>query len=401
MRGKLLRISLVLNVSLIVALAVIATRRSDSAPSIVTKTMPDESHIRAIPPREQPVPAAIDTGTHHLEWIACVRAAGLADNVLARMVQVNFEERWQKRLEELQERYDRGEIEEDQDWAALNQEHDVELDRELHEALGEDGFQKWNQENTLASLNLRKAGLSTDETGRICDWQKELQRQFRALDKSEKEGQLDHAEATKQREELQSAFDQRIKTLLGDQRYAETKGDGEARELRRNLRTLNPSDTQFDQLLEAQKHWAEQRAELDRQLQQNKFQGAAYEEQIQAIDAAREGEYQRVLGTNGYNLFQRNQDWRYSRMTQNAKAWSLENEQIDYCYSTLKYYEKVTADYRNQANTMERQGEAMDWDAINQNLSQFSQQTARSLRDYLGEDRFRKMKQSDLWPFDE
>ena len=318
MRGKLLGISLVLNVSLIVAIAIITTRRSDSAPSIVAKTGPDESPIKARPEREQPAPVATDTGARHMEWIACLRAAGLSDKVLARMVQVDFEERWQKRLDELQERFDRGEREYDQAWAALNQEHEIELDRELHQALGEDGFSKWDQANTLANLNLSKAGLSADEAGRIYDWQKELQRQFRALDQSEKEGQLDHAEAAKQREDLQAAFDQRIKTLLGDKRYADTKGDGEARELRRNLRTLNPSDTQFDQLLEAQRHWAEQRADLDRQLQQNKFQGAAYEEQIQAIDAAREAEYQRVLGTNAYDLFQRNQDWRYSRMTQNA-----------------------------------------------------------------------------------
>jgi hypothetical protein len=50
---------------------------------------------------------------------------------------------------------------------------------------------------------------------------------------------------------------------------------------------------------------------------------------------------------------------------------------------------------------LESQGQAVDWNAVNENLSQFSRQTARSIRDFLGEERFQKMKQSQLWPFDE
>ena len=72
---------------------------------------------------------------------------------------------------------------------------------------------------------------------------------------------------------------------------------------------------------------------------------------------------------------------------------------IDYVYRTICYYEKSVQDYQQQVQTFDQQGQAIDPDTVKKNLQQFSQQTEQTLRNYLGDDRFYKLKQNGIIKF--
>lgn len=55
--------------------------------------------------------------------------------------------------------------------------------------------------------------------------------------------------------------------------------------------------------------------------------------------------------------------------------------------------------YQRQARALEAQGQAVDWDAVNNNVQQFAQQTEQTLRKYPGDERFNKIKSNDIFPF--
>jgi hypothetical protein len=336
--------------------------------------------------------AARPTATSNWEaWIEQLRAAGAPDKVLARVVLASFDERWERRFDEVQQKFNRGEVDYEA-LSTLSRERDREQERELRNTLGEEGFKRWDQENTLRFMNLTRIPLTASETNALYDLHKGLQQQFRDLEQARDAGEMDDADFNERQNRAQAEYDQRLKTLLGDKRYATMQGldDVGAGELRRNLRSVNASDAQFEALLQAQREWTERRAELDRQLQSNQSLNIAYEDQIKALDQARDLEYQRVLGTNAFDTFQKSQDARYVKMKRYANTWGIDDASIDYIYGTLKYYEKSIEDYQQQARALEEQGQTVDWDAVNHNLHQ----------SYLGQERYGRLKRNELFSFE-
>ncbi len=111
-------------------------------------------------------------------------------------------------------------------------------------------------------------------------------------------------------------FNQQLKTLLGDERYAKSQGvdDGAAAaNLKQDLAKVNPSDSQFQDLLKAQQQLNDRRSAVDKQFQDDPS-SADYTAQLKALDDQRDQEYQRVLGTNVFATFQKQQDLDYSKM---------------------------------------------------------------------------------------
>lgn len=123
--------------------------------------------------------------------------------------------------------------------------------------------------------------------------------------------------------------------------------------LRQKARGLNPVDSQLEAMAEAERKWNQQRAELERQLR--------------ALDAARDQEYQQVLGTNDFDQLQKNQDRRYRLLKRHANSWSLSDSDIDYVYSLLH-----------------QDGSSRD-------------EIEQSLRSYLGPERFDRLRKNDLF----
>jgi hypothetical protein len=165
--------------------------------------------------------------------------------------------------------------------------------------------------------------------------------------------------------------------------------------LQHELAKVDPSDSQLKELLKAQQQWDARRSELDKKFEDN--QGSpAYAEQIKALEQEQEQEYRRVLGTNVFDTFRKEQDAAYSTMKKYETLWGLDNGKIDYVYSTLKYFEKSVEDYQAQARALEAKGQIVDWDAANKNLQQFADQTRQALQHYLGNDSFDKLQRNGV-----
>jgi hypothetical protein len=322
-----------------------------------------------------------------------LRAAGVPNRILARVVQADFDEQWDRRVEECGGDADK--------LAALQIAKEREEEAEMRASLGEESFKQWDQENMLREANLGKTQLTASEADSLYGMKKKLQQRRWDLEQARLKGEMDDAEINDAYDQAYSAFNQQMKALLGDERYAKSQGvdDGAAAaNLRHDLAKLNPSDSQFQELLKAQQQWNERRSQLDQQFQDDPS-SAAYAEQIKALDAARDQDYQRVLGTNVFDTFQKEQDGGYSKMKRYESIWGLDDHKIDYVYGTMKYYEKSVQDYQDRARALEAQGQSVDWDAVNKNLKQFAEQTQQSLQNYLGQDRFDKMQRNGVFQF--
>ena len=313
------------------------------------------------------------------------------------MVLAELDEDWQKRFDEAAlNSYGNPDA-----LAALHLEQEKDTEAQMRAALGEAGFKQWDQARLLREANIGKIQLTSTEADAIYDLKKTLQQRSRDLEQARLDGDMDDAEINDATDKAYSEFNQQMKTLLGDERYAKSQGldDGGAT-LRQDLAKANPSDSQFADLLKAQQQLDERRSELDKQFQDNPS-SPDYAAQVKALDDARAQEYQRVLGTNVFDTLQKSQDIGYSKMKKYENIWGLDDSKIDYVYGTIKYYEKSVQDYQTQAAALASQGQSVDWDAAKKNLQQFSQQTQQALQGYLGPDSFSKMQRNGVFQFNQ
>src|SRR5262245_20974065 len=225
------KLSVGLNLVLISAVILLVARRAGGP----DHSVPITEHPAAIsnapapiasPPNPRaisPVTNKIAAGSDCKHWIESLRAAGIPNRVLVKVVLADFEDRWQKREDELQQKYNRGEVDADA-MSALQDEREREEEKELRAALGDDGYKEWDRERTLGSLNLRSIKVSAAETNSIYAMQKDLQRRFQELEQSRRKGDLDEADFAELQSKAQNNFDERLKALLGDDRYAATQG---------------------------------------------------------------------------------------------------------------------------------------------------------------------------------
>jgi hypothetical protein len=251
----------------------------------------------------------------------------------------------------------------------------------------------------LREANQGKIQLSASETDQAYDfWKKRQQRQL-DLEQAKVQGTMDPADINDATDTAAAEFKQQMKNLLGDDRYAQSQQADEAAtaaSFRQDIAQANPSDSQFQELLKTQQQWNDQRSALDKQFQDDPS-SPDYADQIQALNDARDQEYQRVLGTNAFDAIQKQQDPGYSQMKKYETLWGLDDNQINSVYASIKYYEQGAQDYQSQARTLEVQGQTVDWNAVNQNLQQFADQTQQALQNYVGQDAFNKMRRNGVF----
>jgi hypothetical protein len=398
--------SLVLNVILAVTVVVLVLHKSERAPApsateVSPGKMTNETPMTNGTPvlTSQPKLARytdIASASDRRRWLVDqLRAAGVPNNVLARVVLSDLEEHWERSFEEF-----RGDADK---MTALQLEHDMGKDAEMRAALGEEGFKLWDQGNMLREANIGKIPLTASETNALYDLKKKLQQRHWDLEQARLKGEMDDAEINDASDKAYSEYNQQMKALLGDERYAKSQGvdDGAAvANLQQDLAKVNPSDSQFQDLLKAQQQWNESRSKLDQQFQDDPS-SAAYADQIKALDEARDQQYQRVLGTNVFDTLQKEQDGGYSKMKKYENVWGLDDSKVDSVYGTIKYYEKSVQDYQAQARALEAQGQSVDWDAVNKNLQQFAQQTQQALQNYLGQDSFNRLQRNGVFQFNQ
>ena len=392
--------SLVLNAVLVAAIVLLVLHKSERKPppsthDIIPAKITNEMPVFTSQPK-LPQYTNIASASDRRRWLVDqLRAMGVPNNVLARIVLSDLDEGWDRRFEESYGDADT--------MAALQQEQERDEETEMRAALGEEGYKLWDQEKQLREVNIGKIQFTASETNAVYDLKKKLQQRLRDLEQARLKGEMDDAEISDATDKAYSEFNQQMKALLGDERYAKSQGlDDEtaAVNLRQDLAKVSPTDSQLQELLKAQQKLNDSRAELDRQFQDDPS-SKAYADQVKALAEARDQAYQQVLGTNVFDTLQKEQDAGYSRMKKYENTWGLDDNSIDYVYSSIRNYEQSVQDYQTQARALEAQGQSVDWDAANKNLQQFAEQTQQSLQNYLGQDRFNKMQRNSVFQFNQ
>jgi hypothetical protein len=330
-------------------------------------------------------------------WLAALRDAGAPDKIIANVAIADFENRWEAKERELQEKFDAGEVDADA-LTRAETEHTAEREQALHTALGEAGYRQWDKENTLGEMHLGGVKLSEAESDSLYDLRKTLAQSRRDLEQAAREGTIDETDLSQQLSALQTQCEARIRALLGDDRYAAMNNspDPISADLRRKTRDIHPTDDQLGELATAQKQWNEQRAALAHQLESAQLTPEQHDAQMQAIDAARDQAYQRALGTNQFAEFQKTQDPNYQAMRHYSAAWQLTDSDIEYLYRTLQNSRASISSYQQQAQALQGQGRAVDWNSVQKNILQFSTQQEQTLQNYLGDERFKKLEQNNI-----
>ena len=321
-----------------------------------------------------------------------LRAKGVPENVLARFALTDIEEGWASRFDAC-----RGDQEK---LAAIQLQHDMGLDAEMRQALGESAFRHWDQNNMLKEAMLgSRMQLTTSEANAIYDAKKALQRRQWELDQARQNGAMDDAQVSAASAKAYSDFGEQMKAAMGEARYAEAmRGDDGTSALKDNLAKVNANPSQADQLLAFQQQMADRRSSLDKEFQSDPS-SELYAQRIKTLDEEQQEEYRRVLGDGVFDAMQKEQDGSYMKMKKYGATWGLDDGKIDSVYGAIKYYQKQVEDYQDQAHLMEAQGQHVDWDGVNQKLQQFAQATQQELRQDLGQDRFNRMQQNGVFPF--
>jgi len=391
-RGVLHRTFLLLNVGLAVCIGILVLREVRQTPAIAPTAAPapTKQFVQAAPaaPHYPDSAAAAD----QRRWLVDqLRAMGVPNQVLARIVMKDLDRRWNKYATQVSLQC-RGNPEV---LGALNLDIEAKRDGEMRAALGEEGFMQWDTDNMRREFNRGKVELSPAESGVAYALWKKLQQRDLALRQLKFKGDIDEADAGDAYAKDLAAYQQEMKTLLGDARYAQSQdvsATATAASLRQELASANPSESQFQELLQTEQQWNELRARLAKQPHDD----GQYEQSLKDLDEARDEEYRRVLGADAFDALQKQEDPSYTAMKKYENLWGLDDTKIDYVYGALKYYQKSIDDYQASAREVEQSGQTVDWDAVKKNLQQFAQQTQQSLQNYLGPDGLDKLQRNGV-----
>jgi hypothetical protein len=351
-----LAMSLTLNAILIGALFFAPERQSapgDDLPPAGPISSLRESHTTSGAEQiQKSAEASRSRGSNGPAWqqsLHQLRDAGVPHDVLAGLVISDFEIRWQKQLRELEQRYQAGAVSEDER-ARFEARRDEEQERALRAALGDEGFRQWDKAYSLRDLDVVELQLSSSQTDALYQLRKDRALEDRMLADALRNGEIDETAYNEQQSAAQQEYDQQFKMLLGDERYEALQDSEEGMEgaLRQRVKSLNLADSQFEVMVEAARKWNRQRAELARRAQQAPDQREVYEQQLRALDAARDREYEHVLGTNDFDQLQKHQDRRYQLLKRQANTWSLSESDIEYIYSSVRHYRGMSPHSRDQ-----------------------------------------------------
>lgn len=334
---------------------------------------------------QPPLPryAEFKSASDRRHWlIDQLREMGVPNEVLGRVARVDFEVQWDSRFDACHADMDK--------MAAVQLQMNLSKDAEMRAALGEKDFKQWDQNYMLWEAMSTKVDVTATEADAIYGLKKKLQQRQLDLEQARLKGTMDDAEINRATDSAYSEFNDKLKAVLGDDRYAKSQQIDDAftsDSLRYQLASANPTDAQFQELSKVEKDWNQAQRDLDPS-------SPDYLEKLKAVNDAREQEYQRVLGVDAFNNLRKQEDSSYIAMKKYETLWGLDDSKIDYVYSAMKQYQKSVDDYQSQISALRAQGKSMDWAAVNSKLQQSMAQTQQSLQDYLGKDSFNKLQRN-------
>lgn len=389
------RLSVGLNVALLVVAVLLVGRRQPAAESMPPSAMrptaePMKVRVGAI--------AQARGGTGHLSRAAVARfeQAGVPRTILADIVRHDFRLRWNKRIAELENRYAPKQPPK-REYIALQRRHDEEQIRELKELLGDDGYLAWDKEETLRKLNFEEVPMNAAESDQAYRLEKQLDDKLHELQMAMEDGDADIADMGTLQMQADQACEQSLQQLLGQKRYDQLKGytvatiDGYMM-----FNELNLSGEQTNALKRAASEYQVQEAALTAQLKDNPTDAASIAVDLQALNDAREDAFRKALGADAYESLKREHDDTYQTLSQYAGAWKLQDSEIEPVYQKIKAYENGVDLLRRAAQMRELAGQPADWKAVNAAIEQTRQQTDTALQNLLGPDRAGRVTRNGL-----
>jgi hypothetical protein len=397
------RASLLLNAVLVVTVGLLAMHKMARAsassamharPGMTTNEArpqgtPDETPLIIPQPRPPEYAELASASDRRRAIIDQLRSMGVPNDTLALVARVDFEVQWESRFEACG--VDRDKL------VAAQLDMDMSKDEEMRAALGEAGFKQWDQKSMLWEAMSTEVAVTPSETDAIYASKKKLQRRELELEQAKVKETMDDAEINDAEDKAYSEYNQQLKAVLGEDRYAKSQQLDDAfaaGNLRYTLARngVNADDSQFQELFKAEQEWNKSQLKLDPA-------SADYATQLKALKDARDQRYREVLGTGNYDTFQKEQDPGYSLMKKYEVLWGLDDKKVDYVYTAMKSYEKSMQDYQAQVNTLRVQGQKVDWDGVNKHLQQLTDQTGQTLQSYLGQESFNKLQRNHLFLF--
>lgn len=317
-----------------------------------------------------------------------LRALGVPNELLGRVARVDFEVEWDDRFQEC--------------WGDMEKMARVQLDMSLAKdaamqaALGEEGFKQWDQNYMLWEAMNTKVDVSAAETESLYEFKKTLQKRMLDLDKARLDGTMDDADINEAVDAAYAEFNRSMRNLLGDERYAKSQQlDREFvfDNFKHEIAKANPTDAQCKELFAVEQDWNRQRMEVEYAYRNDTF-SPDYLNKLRELDAARDREFERVLGADAYESLRKQQDSAYAQMKKYQNLWELDDNKIDFTYRTMKDYQRKVDDYQAQVLGMQSRGEFVEWDSVNRNLLQLATETQNVLRNQMGSESFARLQRN-------
>jgi len=394
-------VPLILNVALLITVAVLILHRLKPAPAppvLAAGLAKTAGNLEPIKAANQTLVAAtaptlqqysdFTSASDRRRWlIDQLRAMGVPNDTLALVARMDLETQWDSRFQEC--------------WgdpnkmAAVQLEMDMSKDAEMRKALGEAGFKKWDQKNMLWEAMSTKVDVTSSEADAIYALKKKLQQRELELEQARVKGTMDDAQIRDASDQAYSEYNQQLKSLLGDERYAKSQQMDDAFRadlLSHELADVKPSDSQFQEIFKAEKQWLQSISQLDPSTPD-------YAAQYKALNDARDETYERELGSNVYYAYLEQQDPSYSEMKKYENLWGLDDSKVNYVYDTMKQYQRSVQEYQAKVGGLQAQGQNVDFDTVNKTLQQLASQTQQSLQSYLGQDSLAKLERNHVLTF--
>lgn len=372
---KICAISLATNVLLLAALIASTAIRRPASPPAPPAAVP-VARSAATPPAPGNGPPIRLGGDWH-NWIEPLRAAQVPVDVLAGLVQADFDRRWQVRQAELQAKYLRGEIGSDQ-LALADLEREAALDREWQAALGPEGYRAWDMPRVLQGFASERAQLSAPERAAVYDLERGLRADLHQMQEDKLRGRIDQATFDAKQQGAQDEVTQKLRALLGAPRASQLQGaDDTPGTLQRALRDLPVTAPQFAALADVQQHWDRTRSALV--TEQVGTQNPALSDRIAAAETQWRQDFERIAGAAALERYLQAQDSRYADLQRHAARWGVAPDAVDPIFARLKNFEETVRAYR-----LDAQARAVAPAASETTLRQFGRDAERQLKTEVG-----------------
>jgi hypothetical protein len=334
-----------------------------------------------------------------VKFVRELKAAGEPPDLVVNLVVAEFNRQWRDEVNAVNRKLRSGAFDFEESQEFFHSRNDT-LGETISVLLGDDSFVYWDKQRLLRSVNASSYVLTAAESNELYQIEKEHERRNIELARARDAGELDPLDYEEQRKKSDEQYQQERSQLVTEDRRvrAEDEQDNLLAGLKMQTRDLNPSSQQLAEMVDA----VRKNLVTMEELESSGTKDAGYAEKLRVLEAASEGEWIRILGSQGYADFKKAIDYRYQTMKRYQELWRLSGSDLNYLYQTFAKYDKAIAEHNAQALRVPASADVEGKENPDAQIDNFakdmSQQLEAELLRFLGEERFRRFKTAGLIP---